>query len=334
MYDPTIGIWLQEDPIGFEAGDMNLRRYVGNNPTNNTDPSGLVHLPSSSRGQWIRGTPGDGVFVYWDIPINRERGLVGLEVRFRGGYIAPGGFPAHYYWGGNPANCTVGIPVVHGDRRDMDAADAAFRRLTRNPNWERPDGWTWNHAGPPGATTMELVDERVHRAIAHSGNAGPSRAQARITRASRTPRLGALGALDLYLTLRDACQAAGVLQPEYHIAVWEDYHFVAPDNSVFVVQPRQIGLWPVGTTPRRVFIAGPRAGQTESLSDREVEDYRREGQAKYGRYIPGGLFREPRFIPGTHRRQLPIYNDWNQETGYIDENGVHRYSRPFLPPNI
>jgi hypothetical protein len=29
------------DPLGYEAGDANLRRYVGNSPTNATDPSGL-----------------------------------------------------------------------------------------------------------------------------------------------------------------------------------------------------------------------------------------------------------------------------------------------------
>jgi RHS repeat-associated protein len=34
--------WLQEDPWMFGAGDANLRRYVGNHPTNATDPSGLA----------------------------------------------------------------------------------------------------------------------------------------------------------------------------------------------------------------------------------------------------------------------------------------------------
>jgi RHS repeat-associated protein len=40
-YDAGIQRWLSEDPIGFASGDHNLYRYVGNGPTNATDPSGF-----------------------------------------------------------------------------------------------------------------------------------------------------------------------------------------------------------------------------------------------------------------------------------------------------
>jgi RHS repeat-associated protein len=40
-YDSKLGRWISEDPIGFAAGDANLYRYVGNSPTNATDPDGL-----------------------------------------------------------------------------------------------------------------------------------------------------------------------------------------------------------------------------------------------------------------------------------------------------
>jgi RHS repeat-associated protein len=40
-YDPTSGRFQSQDPIGFRAGDANLYCYVGNNPVNATDPSGL-----------------------------------------------------------------------------------------------------------------------------------------------------------------------------------------------------------------------------------------------------------------------------------------------------
>jgi RHS repeat-associated protein len=40
-YDATMGRWITQDPLGFDAGDSNLYRYVNNAPTNATDPSGL-----------------------------------------------------------------------------------------------------------------------------------------------------------------------------------------------------------------------------------------------------------------------------------------------------
>ncbi|MHB1215312.1 MAG: RHS repeat-associated core domain-containing protein [Thiobacillus sp.] len=39
-YDPAIGRFVSEDPIGFAAGDVNFYAYVGNNPVNGNDPSG------------------------------------------------------------------------------------------------------------------------------------------------------------------------------------------------------------------------------------------------------------------------------------------------------
>lgn len=40
-YDPKIGRFISEDPIGFRGGDVNLYGYVWNNPQNYTDPFGL-----------------------------------------------------------------------------------------------------------------------------------------------------------------------------------------------------------------------------------------------------------------------------------------------------
>ncbi len=39
-YHPTLGRFVGRDPIGYEAGDANLYRYVGDSPINKTDPSG------------------------------------------------------------------------------------------------------------------------------------------------------------------------------------------------------------------------------------------------------------------------------------------------------
>ncbi len=39
-YDPVIGRFISEDPLGFGAGDVNFYQYTSNNPINANDPSG------------------------------------------------------------------------------------------------------------------------------------------------------------------------------------------------------------------------------------------------------------------------------------------------------
>lgn len=42
-YDPEVGRFVSEDPIGFGGGDVNLMAYVGNNPIIRIDPNGLTN---------------------------------------------------------------------------------------------------------------------------------------------------------------------------------------------------------------------------------------------------------------------------------------------------
>lgn len=52
--DPVTGRFINEDPIGFAAGDVNVQRYVGNNSPNLTDPTGLDSNASiDSDGSYI-----------------------------------------------------------------------------------------------------------------------------------------------------------------------------------------------------------------------------------------------------------------------------------------
>jgi RHS repeat-associated protein len=43
VYRPSIQVWVSQDPLDFAAGP-NWYEFAGNNPTNMTDPSGLVQL--------------------------------------------------------------------------------------------------------------------------------------------------------------------------------------------------------------------------------------------------------------------------------------------------
>ncbi|MBL8871283.1 MAG: RHS repeat-associated core domain-containing protein [Planctomycetaceae bacterium] len=58
-YAPQMGRWISKDPLGFDAGDMNLYRYVGNGPTDASDPSGLID-PKNVSSEFIEQLRANG----------------------------------------------------------------------------------------------------------------------------------------------------------------------------------------------------------------------------------------------------------------------------------
>jgi hypothetical protein len=160
--------------------------------------------------------------------------------------------------------------------------------------------------------------------VHHKGSAAIARATRRATKAVGRAFVG----FQIYTTARDALQAAGVLQPDYHIE-HADYYFTADDGSVFIIENP---TWRKGA--KQVFVAGPRAGQTIALTDEQYQQYKAAAEKIWGRYDPGSLIREPRFYPGEKRKRLPYYEDrdgYPWEAGWIDEDGIHRYTRPRPP---
>lgn len=63
MYDPRLGRWLSRDPIR-ERGGVNLYRYVGNNPVNQTDPLGLFAIQVGVGGGFTAALTGGGEVTY------------------------------------------------------------------------------------------------------------------------------------------------------------------------------------------------------------------------------------------------------------------------------
>ena len=65
FYDSEIGRFVSQDPKGFAAGDTNLYRYVGNDPTNARDTSGNAEGPKGGKLDWdvLAGFGGSFGFV-------------------------------------------------------------------------------------------------------------------------------------------------------------------------------------------------------------------------------------------------------------------------------
>lgn len=78
FYDPQAGRFISEDPIGFGGGDVNLYRYVENNPVTLNDPLGLQEASQESLADWL---------CKW-VPPSICAGLKGLErQRVSGGTV-------------------------------------------------------------------------------------------------------------------------------------------------------------------------------------------------------------------------------------------------------
>ena len=104
-YDPEVGRFLTEDPLGFGAG-VNFYAYVNNNPLNFTDPSGHVLTPDLAL---------DVGFIGWDVwdivragPTTTNVTVLGLDVL---GAVIPGvtGLGAIYKASKKAGNIVEGV---------------------------------------------------------------------------------------------------------------------------------------------------------------------------------------------------------------------------------
>jgi RHS repeat-associated protein len=81
-YDPTVGRWIAKDPILFRGGQPNVYVYVGDDPVDSLDPSGLEPLPQLTQEVLAPFFPGfdlSQLDVRTNVPMKDPRALAFTE---------------------------------------------------------------------------------------------------------------------------------------------------------------------------------------------------------------------------------------------------------------
>jgi RHS repeat-associated protein len=85
-YDPSVGRFISEDPLGFGGGDVNLMAYVGNQPINGIYPQGLWTISAGVNLSGYLGAVGGGGGTSLNFGFSKDSGFsASLTGTFGGG---------------------------------------------------------------------------------------------------------------------------------------------------------------------------------------------------------------------------------------------------------
>ncbi|WZP01264.1 discoidin domain-containing protein (plasmid) [Isosphaeraceae bacterium EP7] len=127
-YDPSSGSFISDDSISFMGGDANLSRYIGNNPSNYSDPFGQYpFLITGAIGAVGGGLIGGGMALWnggdgWAIGGGAIKGgLIGGAAGLTGGLAAGGvsGTGGAFGFFGGGTGGSIGAGIVGGGVADL-----------------------------------------------------------------------------------------------------------------------------------------------------------------------------------------------------------------------
>ncbi|QQR76155.1 MAG: RHS repeat-associated core domain-containing protein [Holophagales bacterium] len=200
-YDPEVGRWTSKDPIGFGGGSAGLYEYVGNDPANAVDSSGLWITPWEVLDLWSYQQSSaefsNAVSLFSENPSGANALLIGTSFVTASADAAALVLPVVPAWGGLVLRSVrAGEIVVGGIKANRAAGHAAEEFLLATYGGDR-----W--ASRPTSLGRRFIDNLAN---------GVAR-ESKVGRTALTPRIEMQIAKDVEL-LNTA--GSGVLKVEWH----------------------------------------------------------------------------------------------------------------------